>query len=365
MVHFRAKLAERGKSQKGIEEMVIQLKAQLDDSQNLINQAPLNLSITESVKPENYSADSSSQELYKVLLLKEKVITDLTSKVQKLEANVLDLQENIKEKDQVIDARTKAITLMSENLSKKSKHTLDTLEETKEQMRKMQENFVQLEAEMQAEKHRLVGELLQKDVEITTLKEANIMLEKTRYDLMASNSELQEKIENLHDETTDHPEVDNNSQISELKAQLEKLQEENKSLQELDRNNKAEIQRLTLELQNPSHLRTQDVENEEISRLKKQLDESNKQMIKIKAQSKSKIKELNKKIEAFKKVGDANAEIVRLEAENTKLEQKILLLSESKGKTDAGADKGNCDSLTSFRSYSIALNKTNIIFIRG
>lgn len=324
--------------------MVIQLKAQLDDSQNLINQSPLNLSAAETLKIETYTPESSSQELYKILIAREKHITDLTAKVQKLEANVLDLQENIKEKDQVIDARTKAITLMSENLSKKGKHTLDALDDTKEQMRKMQENFVQLEADMQQDKQRLLLETQQKDIEIANLKEANSLLEKIRYDLVLTNTELQEKLEtqeiNVEDKNKDSADVENyllqinslNKQIEDLQALNSNLEEKNIETERLIQENEqysikvTELEKLVEELKSEKSEIT--TENDEVAKLKKQLDESNKQMIKIKAQSKSKIKELNKKIDGFKKLSDSNAEIVRLQAENSKLEQRITELEE-------------------------------------
>ncbi|EFA02160.2 protein lava lamp [Tribolium castaneum] len=279
----KVRLAERGKSQKGIEEMVTQLKAQLDDSQHLISQSPLNLSLQD---PKiDYSENSNAQELYAVLLTKEKRISDLLAKVQKLETNVLDLQENLKEKDSVIDARTKAITLMTENLSRKGKNTLDTLDETKEQMRKMQENFVALEAEMKARQMKLLEDLRLKNYEIAELQETNANLEK----------QISEKAEDL--------ELDLKTENSRL---LDKIRELEVKLEESQ-------------------------ESEEVAKLKKQLEEANKNMIKVKAQHKSKVKELTKKIESFKKMSDANAEIVKLEAENSRLSQKIAELEEEKG----------------------------------
>lgn len=275
----KARLAERGKSQKGIEEMVTQLKAQLDDSQHLISQSPLNLSLQDT-KIE-YSENSSAQELYAVLVSKEKRISDLMAKVQKLEVNNLDLQENLKEKDSVIDARTKAITLLTENLNRKGKNTLDALDETKEQMRKMQQDFVALEEEMKARQMKLLDDLRQKNYEIAELQDANANLER----------QISEKSEDLKEENT---------------RLLEKIKELEGKLAE-------------------------ESENEEITKLKKQLEESNKSMIKVKAQHKTKVKELTKKIESFKKMSDTNAEIVKLESENSRLSQKIAELEEEKG----------------------------------
>ncbi|XP_063904226.1 protein lava lamp-like isoform X2 [Zophobas morio] len=300
----KVRLAERGKSKKGIEDMVTQLKAQLDDSQQLIS--PLNLSLQDT---KEYSESSSAQELYTVLLTKEKRISDLLANVQKLESNVLDLQENVKEKDSVIDARTKAITLMTENLSRKGKNTLDALDETKEQMRKMQENFVALEADMKARQMKLLDDLRQKNYEIAELQEINGSLEKQMEELKetrpAEDTEYTEELEGLRGD---------NSRLTETVAQKES------KIKELEESIAAFKQK-----------ESDNTESEEISKLKKQLEESNKNMIKVKAQHKSKVKELTKKIDAFKKVSDVNAEIVKFEAENSRLQQRIAELEEEKG----------------------------------
>jgi len=48
-------------------------------------------------------------------------LAELTQKAADLENTILDMQENLREKDAVIEARTQAITLLSEDLSKKRK----------------------------------------------------------------------------------------------------------------------------------------------------------------------------------------------------------------------------------------------------
>jgi hypothetical protein len=88
---------------------------------------------------------------------------ELNNKIVELETTVLDLQENFREKDSVIDARTKAITLMSEDFSRRNKITLDNLEETREEMRKMQNNFIAQEVKMKEENERLKREMATKD----------------------------------------------------------------------------------------------------------------------------------------------------------------------------------------------------------
>lgn len=101
---------------------------------------------------------------------KDKKIKELSSKVLELEATILDLQENIKEKDSVIDSKTKAVTLMSADLSKKGKTTLDTLEDTKDEMRTMQENFVLIETSLKTKNNSLLEQLQERDNRISELE---------------------------------------------------------------------------------------------------------------------------------------------------------------------------------------------------
>ncbi|KAK4887323.1 hypothetical protein RN001_003594 [Aquatica leii] len=426
----KLRLAQRGKFQKGIEESVTQLKAQFDDSQQLISQTPLNLSLTDT-KNENYSIESTSEELFNLLVNKDRKLSELNNKIQKLEANVIDLQENLKEKDSVIDARTKAITLMTESLSRKGKNTLDALDDTKEQMRKMQENFVALEMEMKAEKQGLLNELDNKNAFITTLQDSYYVLQNAH---MQAQSEIETYKAKLATSTTGDTEplsnrindlenellqksADLDSLIKQLKQKDSEIQhwqqmhsssqeDCNKLLNEIgamrnnsDLNNQTlksrvmELEELNLELTKSSseaisprdspqrsskkgkrgskgvsklkdnvelqklldqakeeceqyrmklvehdltiqelNLIITDLKNKEeevvekpddVVKLKKQLEDSNKNMIKIKAQHKSKIKELNKKIDELKNSGDDKEKFVEIQKENSKLREQI------------------------------------------
>jgi len=101
---------------------------------------------------------------------KEKKIVELNNKIVELEATILDLQENLKEKDSVIDSKTKAVTLMSADLSKKGKTTLDTLEDTKDEMRTMQENFILIEMSLKDKNANLLEQLEERDNRISELE---------------------------------------------------------------------------------------------------------------------------------------------------------------------------------------------------
>lgn len=102
---------------------------------------------------------------------KDNKIAELSNKIFELEATIIDLRENLKEKDSVIDSKTKAITLMSADLSKKGKTTLDTLEDTKDEMRSMQENFVLVETSLRDKNDNLLKQLEEKTAHISTLEE--------------------------------------------------------------------------------------------------------------------------------------------------------------------------------------------------
>lgn len=199
--------------------MVNQLKAQLDDSQIIISQSTVIVPKTEiTTIPISY-IDLSKEDLISHLQNKDKQIEESTTKIQELQANVLDLQENLKEKDSVIDARTKAITLLSENLSKKGKNTLDMLDETKEQMRNMQEQFVVLETKMKDENAKLQLDLDKKCKEIETLIAANEKLIEEKSCLEYSNIDLQERL---------------NSAITELENSKMELANNELKVQELE-----------------------------------------------------------------------------------------------------------------------------------
>lgn len=101
---------------------------------------------------------------------KEKQIMELNNKIVELEATILDLQENLKEKDSVIDSKTKAVTLMSADLSRKGKTTLDTLEDTKDEMRMMQENFILIEMSLKNKNANLLEQLQERDNRISDLE---------------------------------------------------------------------------------------------------------------------------------------------------------------------------------------------------
>lgn len=391
----RVKMAERESKSKEIEQMVTQLKSQFETSQMSLEKSfeigrsvgDLSLSSSSILHPHLRSSTVSDvshsrgglnfdHERIRFLekrlheMENEKENFTESDKVQELERKILDLEENLKEKESIIDARTKAVSLLSENLTKKKKDVVDSLEETKQEMFKMQEVFLDAEATYKVEVDRLNRIIKAKSEETENLNEKIEILEKSRYDLTIENSELKTNLEDVKDYSTKLTELnkinetlqkqianlesqkyefvneedvdekkDSNSDelIEKIKLLEEQLLHKSDVIEELDE----KLQEKTVELNvvnaNLAVLQEKlnsksakspfDTEDEEVqaeaTKLKQQLDEANKAAIK----DKLKIKQLQKQVDSFKK-GNADKEITRLNEEIQSLNQKISEIEE-------------------------------------
>lgn len=228
MEQNRLKMAERETNKRGVEELVTQLKAKFNSSQQSLNSAHLLgnsigdlTALSQGTHRYQSTGDlsgGSSLEQIRMKYLEKRVKqlekeikqkeNDLLHKdpeseqsklIHQLNARILDLEENLKEKDGIIDARTKAANLITESLSLKGKDTVDLLEETKQEMIKMQTNFVATEDELTKQIVALEKELQGKDKRIANLEEVNDILETARFDLTLKNSELDSRTGSVED----------------------------------------------------------------------------------------------------------------------------------------------------------------------
>ncbi|CAH0717288.1 unnamed protein product, partial [Brenthis ino] len=179
-------------------------------------QTPKKESISETIDLKKGSENIDITKLMNTIKEKENNLSVMQVKMRAMETTILDLQEKNNEKDQIIEAKNRATTLMSDSLSKKEKDTLDLLEDTKEQMIKMQTNFITMETEWKQEKQKLIYEIEEKNDKIRSLEEANTILENSRFEITIAHSklaeeldlktkevmELQEKISQLSDNST-------------------------------------------------------------------------------------------------------------------------------------------------------------------
>lgn len=446
MEENRLKMAERAHNKKGIEDMVTQMKAKLDMTQmSLEKSTELGKSIGDlsSIGAKGALTKSSSDlshatvsfdkerirnmkrkiiELESKLKEKDNIIHDFNSsdqykKVKTLENKILDLEENLKEKESIIEARTKAVSLMSENLSIKGKNTVDMLEDTKLEMLKMQENFLKSEDDFRAELEVLRIELEEKNGKISDFEEKVKILEENRFELTMKNSELEGKLNNVldysnklselnkqneallkrinylenqkYDIITDdeiaaaqsatgeespigggtiapqiellqqeisnlkdkinltnvsdveliekHQALENN--VQKYKTDICELKEKNSKLEEslvektiefnvLQANFSVLEEKLNSSIPKPLFSKSTDEEAElEITKLKAQLDESNKGSIKMKL----KLKQLQKQIDNLKKSSTLHEDMIKLTEENQVLQHKLIELEEEKG----------------------------------
>ncbi len=104
---------------------------------------------------------------------KDEALVEMQERNNELQRQVLELEDSLRAKDQLIRARTEAVTLLSADLSAKGKTTADLLEETRAEMRRMQAEFADREAAWREEKELLKVEMTAKEGRITHLREEN------------------------------------------------------------------------------------------------------------------------------------------------------------------------------------------------
>lgn len=231
MEQNRLKMAERETSKRGIEQLVTQLKAKFDSSQLSLDRAHQfgssvgdlsSMPGASTVHMKHQSTGDLSgafnldRERIKYLEKRVRYLeaevkqkeTDFLTKdpesehlksIKTLQEKVMDLEEKVMEKDGIIAARTQAASLITESLSLKGRDTVDLLEETKQEMYKMQSNFVAAEDDFKQQISKLEKELQTKEKRIANLEEVNDILETARFDLTLKNSELDSKTGNVED----------------------------------------------------------------------------------------------------------------------------------------------------------------------
>lgn len=115
------------------------------------------------------------------------------------------------------------------------KDSLVLLEDTRQQMTKMQENFIAMESEWKEEKTKLLKEIETSHEKINSLEEANTILETSRFEISVAHSklveelesknqeilQLQERIESLSQIAIEEPTIKEKEDVEEEKGSLE------------------------------------------------------------------------------------------------------------------------------------------------
>lgn len=233
---------------------------------------------------------------------------------------------------------------------------MDTLAETKDAMKSMQENFVLVESSLKLKNDNLLQQLGEYEMKLAEAKERifqlesgtgivttpaaedlqfrieklvqnNQQLQDEKYELQKHIAELQDKILVSKSFHGNDAIIEKDNRIAELENLIEELKQSNKLLEE---ESKTELQKQVAELssKNEEHsnkitdlekqvheleaekndiaakLSAEQVVPKEdmVMKLTKELEDLNKSMIKLKAQHRSKVKNLQKQLENFKMV---------------------------------------------------------------
>ncbi|XP_047989122.1 protein lava lamp-like [Leguminivora glycinivorella] len=185
---------------------------------------------------------SDVTQLHNTIKEKENALTLIQVKMKSMENTILDLQEKINEKDQIIEAKNKANVIMSESFNKKEKELQAILEDTRQQMSKMQENFVEIEGKWIKEKNKMSEELKEKDDKIKHLEEAKAILDNSRFEISVDQSKLIEELESK------------NKEILSLKEKIELLEQMSSETSSSDQIEIVEVEKASLEITDTTEL---------------------------------------------------------------------------------------------------------------
>ena len=140
-----------------------------------------------------------------------------------------DLEESLKEKDEIITARTQAVGLASASLAAKGKDTLNQLEDTRKELRTLQENWSTEQGDWKREREKT--RILLANARVESLQEANKRLERSRDEIGSKNQELRVTLCRLEEELSALKSRSREEKIL-LEAKVEEVEEEKNSLQE-------------------------------------------------------------------------------------------------------------------------------------
>ncbi|KAF4524546.1 hypothetical protein B566_EDAN002820 [Ephemera danica] len=198
-----------------------QLNVQLPELDSSSEMADSSTSGLLSPTPSIDLSSDKSREFYAQIIQKDNKIGELNNRILELERDIMDYQENLREKDELLDAKARSVALITEDMSRRNKTTVDALEETRQEMRAMQKHFVEAESKLKDENNNLKTTLASKEQRLS-------QLESLRFDLNARNAELQQKVVTLqtrrHEVLAQGLPADK-ERIAQLEEQLDQLQQ--------------------------------------------------------------------------------------------------------------------------------------------
>eukprot|EP00092_Neocalanus_flemingeri_P001893 GFUD01002020.1.p1 GENE.GFUD01002020.1~~GFUD01002020.1.p1 ORF type:complete len:4147 (-),score=1483.97 GFUD01002020.1:293-12733(-) len=180
---------------------------------------------------EGYGSYSSHYDLKELVSAKENKILELNEQIANFNRRVWDLEEGLKEKDEVISARTQAVGLASASLAAKGKDTLDQLEDTRQELRSLQENWSREQGEWRREREETRILLEGANARVESMQEANRRLERSRDEVGSKNQELREVVGRLEEDLAGVKSRAREEKIL-LEAKVEEIEEEQNAMED-------------------------------------------------------------------------------------------------------------------------------------
>ncbi|XP_050074158.1 protein lava lamp-like [Anopheles maculipalpis] len=360
----RLKMAERESSQREIEEKVIEIKHKLEATQQTLGRSGeldrssttclpelvppyeladgLRRSVSHSFLDSGPSHESRSTPVQAVRDSEEQFNDELTQfedsvrqartkrkSDEMLERRITTLEDDLHEKERIIDEQLRALSLLVKGLLEEdNKSDLELVKELHNlQMKLLQQSYSISNDEAISRLLESYGyDPLEKAVERKKTRsdptpEAQLETDDAR---AAQLRDAMEKIVSLEQALASQDlEMERlNQQMADLRQSLE---EKSIELNVMTANVSVLQEKLKTSGPKPLFPRSADEELEsETSKLKQQLDESNKNMIKCKL----KIKQLQKQVDTLKQTSNVHEEIAKLTEENTVLAQRLAEVEE-------------------------------------
>ena len=186
--------------------------------------------------------------MYEQISAKDNKIIELSEEVVALKRQVWDLEEGLKEKDEIISARTAAVGLASASIAAKGldnsfitliiietklagRDTLEQLEDTRLELRRVQTSWSSDQAGWRREREEARIALESSQQKLNSLQDLSRRLEQSKEELAGKNQDLRQQITGLEEEVAMVKSRAREDKIL-LEARIEEVEEQKAAVEE-------------------------------------------------------------------------------------------------------------------------------------
>ncbi|CAB3360312.1 Hypothetical predicted protein [Cloeon dipterum] len=327
MEENRAILEQRGKlineHKQSVEGMVELLSAQLTEKDLALEEVRRTRDAQENLPMINPTSEEG-RELYAHVMERDNKIIELNNKILELERSIMDYEETLREKESVLEARTRAVALVQEDLGHKHSIAVHQLEDALKEVAELKALLATQEEQLKQEKLRLVENLAAKEQRLS-------QLETIRFDLCTRNAELQHKIVAL--QTKSHEVLSQG-----LPQDKERIEELESKIEEISAS-----------------------AAEEVNALKTKLEDGAKLLTKAKVAYAKKLKNLEQKLQQSGNVQELEQKVAELEEEKGNLQLLLVDFEEIKASEMLLREKvSELEALTAQQMSTLEVQSKNL-----